>query len=432
MGRVRLWPLGLTVLALLVISGCSEKENNPFDPAQDRDPPVVTSFSYANGVATWTTNEPALCILEYGPGGGEEYYHYVYESDKEHASDHSATLLGMEAGEEYTLRIRSIDRAGNEAYEATAAMPRLVDGTSFGGLTMTLSMIDVGWGLAMVLTTPDGSHVMIDAGQVSKLDDVLTFLQDHGIDIFDAAVVTHHHSDHYGGYVGDDDELDFVPGIMDLYAIGVVILPDPAYLLDGIRPALQDKIDLYNFPVAFVRQGDSNGSLDALRWDATPGFSVQVLSAGVGTQLIPPAEVGSLELSGNNDSVVVRFNFGDVSFITMADGEFFVEHYIVDYYGRYATEAHVLQVGHHANDDATSTFWLDNVRPRVGLISNAMAEAPLEKEIVLNAILRYQADYFVTDRIFPNTSRNADPIYGNLLAETDGETIEIILEPHDW
>ena len=61
-----------------------------------------------------------------------------------------------------------------------------------------------------------------------------------------------------------------------------------------------------------------------------------------------------------------------------------------------------------------------------------MIEAALEKEVVLQGLRAVDADYFVTDRIFPNTPRDVDPDSGNLIAVTDGETIEVILEPHDW
>jgi hypothetical protein len=68
----------------------------------------------------------------------------------------------------------------------------------------------------------------------------------------------------------------------------------------------------------------------------------------------------------------------------------------------------------------------------VSLISNAMIEAPLEKEIVLKAIRAAASDYLVTDRIIPNTPRDAPPTYGNLIAVTDGHVIEVITEEHEW
>jgi beta-lactamase superfamily II metal-dependent hydrolase len=236
-------------------------------------------------------------------------------------------------------------------------------------------------------------------------------------------VATHHHADHIGGFSVDG-------GILDTFGCDLFIAPDETYILQPFDGNLMAKVQAHNIPVVYVKQGDDSSNMAALDWDDTPGFFVQVLSAGVGTQFLTDPLPDYLE--GNNDSIVFRFTYGGVVFLTMADGEFFVERYIVDRYGRDGVRADVLQVAHHANDDGTSHFWLDNVNPRVGLISNAMIEAPLEKEVVLNAIRVADADYMVTDRIVPNTPRNASPTYGNLIAVTDGETVEIITEEHEW
>jgi beta-lactamase superfamily II metal-dependent hydrolase len=124
--------------------------------------------------------------------------------------------------------------------------------------------------------------------------------------------------------------------------------------------------------------------------------------------------------------------FGGVSFITTGDAEFYTEYAVVDAYGRDGVRADLVQIGHHGNDDATSELWLDNVSPRIALISNAMIEASLEKEVVLQGIRAVDGDYFITDRILPNTPRDAYPTHGNVIAVTDGETIELVLEEHEW
>ncbi|MBN2565175.1 MAG: hypothetical protein JXB46_05650, partial [Candidatus Eisenbacteria bacterium] len=220
-------------------------------------------------------------------------------------------------------------------------------------------------------------------------------------------------------------------GILDTFGCDLFIAPDSTYILDPFDSGLRDKLNEHNIDVAYVRQGDDSSNTQALDWDSTPGFFVQVLSAGVGRQFLPdPLPATGLE--GNNDSIVFKFTYGSVVFLTMADGEFFVERYIIDRYGREGVRADVLQVAHHGNDDGTSHFWLDNVDPRVGLISNAMIEAPLEKEVVLYGIREANADYMVTDRIVPNTPRDVPPTYGNLIAVTDGETVEVITEEHEW
>jgi beta-lactamase superfamily II metal-dependent hydrolase len=423
MRRARRWPMAIVVVVVLFAAGCAEKETNPFDPSQDPNPPVVTGFSYQEGVATWTTNEPALCVLEYAPEGGE-FRNYVYESTKEFTTDHSVTIMGMEAGESYQMRVRSRDRAGNEADRSDVSMPDSAAGAAFTGPTMRLSVIDVGWGLSMAFQTPGGTDVLIDAGADIHVDDVKTFLYDNDITYLDYAVATHHHADHIGGFMEDG-------GILDTFGCDLFIEPDTTHILEPADTDLKDKLNDHHIDVAYVKQGDDSSNTTALDWDDTPGFFVQVLSAGVGRQFLPdPLPADGLE--GNNDSIVFRFTYGGVVFLTMADGEFYVERYIMDRYGRDGVRADVLQVGHHANDDATSHFWLDNVNPRVGLISNAMIEAALEKEVVLNGIREVDADYMATDRIIPNTPRDATPTYGNLIAVTDGETVEIITEEHEW
>jgi len=422
MRRARLWPAALVALALVFAAGCAQNEINPFDPSQDPDPPVMTGFAYYGGVVTWTTDEPALCVLEYAPLGGE-FRNYVYESTKEHTTSHSVTVLGMEDGVSYEFRVRSVDRAGNEVTTAVM-MPIEVWGVAFDGPTMTLSMIDVGWGLSMVLETPGGTHILIDAGADHHLDDVETFLLEHDITYLDYAMITHYHADHYGGYSEDG-------GILDSFWVGEFIAPDTTYALLSMPSWLREKIDDHNIGIHYVKQGDDSSDLEILDWDDTPGFSVLVLSAGIGTQFADPEHI-SEDANGNNDSIVLKVTFGGVSFLPTGDAEFFTEYNIVDRFGRAGVRADLLQVGHHGSDDATSEFWLDNVNPRIGLISDAMIEAPLEKEVVLQNLRAVNADHFATDHIVPNTPRDADPDYGHLIAVTDGETIEIVTEEHDW
>jgi len=427
MGRMFIRPLVLLLLIALAAVGCSERETNPFDPASDTEGPVVTNFVYSGGEATWSTNEDALSVLEYGPVGGE-YLRYVYESTKYHSTFHRVRLLGMEEGEEYFVRVRSVDRAGNESYENAVGLPDTLVGDAFAGETMRLGMVDVGWGLSMALTTPDGSNVLIDAGYDAKLDDVLGFLDEANIDAFDAVVVTHYHADHYGG-LGSYEPGDEEDGVLNRFTIGAFCCPDTTSLYREIPGSLLAKAARYLIPVTYIKQGDTSESVDALDWDDTPGFDVTVLAAGLGGAMMAVDDSGEEGMNTNNDSVVLMIRFGDVEVITTGDAEHFSEYDIVTTFGRDALDADFLQVGHHGSDDSSSELWLDNVRPRVAFISCAMVEAALEKEEVLQGLRAVDSDYFVTDRIFPNTSRNDSPTYGNLIMVTDGESIEIELDP---
>ena len=434
MGRAWIWALVVVSAAAIFLSGCSESEVNPYDPSQDQDPPVVTSFLVSGSQVTWSTDEPALCVLEYGVSGGD-YDHYVYESTKYHSTYHQVDLLNSEDGVEYAVRIRSMDRAGNEGWETGVALPATITGETFDDDTMTLAMIDVGWGLSMALTMPNGDNVLIDAGTPEPhLDEVTGFLDAQGIGSFVAAMATHYHYDHYGGYFGWTEQIQGGsidhPGVLELYGIDHFIVPDETNLFRKMGPLLRAVTD-QGIPITYVKQGDSSDSEPALQWDPIAGVRVDVLSAGVGG-LISEDDSGDEGMNTNNDSVMLKITYGGVSFITTGDGEHFSEYGIVDAYGRDALRADILQIAHHGSDDSSSELWLDNVSPRVAFISCAMIEAPLEKEEVLQGIRAVDADYFVTDRIVPNTPRDEAPTYGHLVATTDGATIEVCTYEHLW
>lgn len=427
MGRIIVRPLAILTLVALVATGCSERETNPFDPASDTEGPTVTNFVYSGGEASWSTDEEALSVLEYAPVGGD-YVHFVYESTKYHSTFHRVRVLGMEEDQDYVVRIRSVDRAGNESYENAAGLPDTLTGDAFAGETLRLGMIDVGWGLAMTLTTPDGSNVLIDAGYYEKLDDVVEFLDESNIAAFDAAVVTHYHIDHYGsfGTYEDGDEND---GVLNRYTFDAFCAPDTSTLYRNMPDRLRGKAERYSIPITYIRRGDTSETVPALDWDDTPGFQVTVLASGLGGAMMGVDDSGDEGMNTNNDSVVLLIRYGDVELITTGDAEHFSEYDIVTTFGRDALDADFLQVGHHGSDDSSSELWLDNVSPRVAFISNAMVEAALEKEEVLQGLRDVDSDYFVTDRIFPNTSRNEEPEYGNLILVTNGESMEVILDP---
>ena len=66
-----------------------------------------------------------------------------------------------------------------------------------------LTAIDIGQGDSLLLTTPSGSHILVDAGDVKRQDSgkdiIVPYLHHIGVSKLDALVITHADQDHFGG-----------------------------------------------------------------------------------------------------------------------------------------------------------------------------------------------------------------------------------------
>jgi PKD repeat protein len=90
--------------------------NLPPPPPPDTMPPVIKNISTSSetetsAVITWTTNEPGSSQVEYGK---TTEYGLTATSD-ELTTAHSITLSGLEPNTAYHYRVKSKDKAGNEA-----------------------------------------------------------------------------------------------------------------------------------------------------------------------------------------------------------------------------------------------------------------------------------------------------------------------------
>src|SRR3954453_7431812 len=61
---------------------------------------------------------------------------------------------------------------------------------------VTVSILAVGQGDAILVQSPEGKSALIDAGPSSH---VVTMLKQRGITSLDLVILSHHHADHYGG-----------------------------------------------------------------------------------------------------------------------------------------------------------------------------------------------------------------------------------------
>jgi PKD repeat protein len=113
----------------------------PLPPA-DTTPPVIKNVSTSSetetsAVITWTTNEPGSSQVEYG----ETTEYGLTETSDELVTAHSITLSGLEPNTVYHYRVKSKDKAGNEASSMDNTLFTLQEKSPY-----SLGLLSLEWG----------------------------------------------------------------------------------------------------------------------------------------------------------------------------------------------------------------------------------------------------------------------------------------------
>jgi len=215
---------------------------------------------------------------------------------------------------------------------------------------LEVTAIDVGQGDSLLVVTPDGHTLLVDAGgpigglresdsQFDIGEDVVSpYLWSRHIRHLDAVALTHAHSDHMGG----------MPAVLRNF--------HPKSLWVGKNPMIPEYRALLalatqeNIPVRKMVAGDRLGFGDA---------NVRILA--------PEANYTPGTYASNDDSLVMRVRFEKTTALLEGDAEAPVEEQMV------ATEpltAGLLKVGHHGSNTSTTPAFLAAVHPQYAVISD--------------------------------------------------------------
>jgi competence protein ComEC len=213
-----------------------------------------------------------------------------------------------------------------------------------------LATIDVGQGDSLLTAFPSGQLMLVDAGGIAAFgrtrrvgidigeDVVSPYLWTRSIKHLDVVAMTHAHEDHIGGMVAILK--NFRPRELWIGAAG----DSP-----GWRRVKKEANDL-NIPIRQLRQSPPF---------PYGGATIQVLA--------PLPDYVATATPQNNDSLVMRVEFGSTSFLLTGDMEKKIEEQLYD--EGMLQPADVLKVGHHGSRTSSTQDLLDAVHPAFGLIS---------------------------------------------------------------
>ncbi|MDP8248399.1 MAG: MBL fold metallo-hydrolase [Candidatus Tritonobacter lacicola] len=268
-------------------------------------------------------------------------------------------------------------------------------GTAAGG-ELTVHVIDVGHGDAVLIQTPDGKNILIDSGageavwsegDMGELA-VVPYLRELGVHVIDMLIISHAHYDHIGGMATVIKRL----GVREVVDSGY---PRTTQVYQDLLELIREK----GIPYRKVRKGD-----------------ILSFGAGVEARVLHPSRTEyrwGKRAEINNYSIVIRMEYGEVSFLFTGDLEKEGERDVLR--AGYPVRSTILKVGHHGSKTSSTGSFVSAVRPEVALVS--CGERPkFTREKPCRNLRRVGARIYRTD------------LRGTLVVRTDGKSYSVETE----
>lgn len=240
-----------------------------------------------------------------------------------------------------------------------------------------------------IYVVADGCTMLIDAGYAANGRQVVQYLQRQGVSKLDYVVLTHGDKDHAGG----------MASVLTEFEIGKLL----------ISPKAENSAE-YNAMKQVIEAKGIAYEIPQLGTTYTLGKGSFVVMA--------PGEAALLENSDNDASLVLRYVYGEKSFLFMGDALSTTEKELRE--SEYVLKSDVLKVGHHGEKDATKKKFLKEVSPSYAVICCGMSD---DEEG------RREPDEEVLERLraLSVTTYRTD-VNGTIIFFTDGTSLNVSVE----
>lgn len=247
------------------------------------------------------------------------------------------------------------------------------------GGELQVHVLDVGPinGDSILIISPAGKAVLVDAGDAGKGKVILDALKRYNVQQLDYFIATHPHPDHMGAA----DEVMKATKVLNVIDNGLAppgweptaAPTQPVKVLSNKKPIAKKP---YKKPsiVRFYEEYKEAVSQGGAHYEkAEPGKKFDLGGGALLTILAPSQPFFAKEQmkTGGNEpnanSVVARLDYGDFSMLLPGDAEQQTEHRMLTKDLNLQTD--ILKVSHHSSKYATAADFLERVKPAVAIVS---------------------------------------------------------------
>jgi competence protein ComEC len=201
---------------------------------------------------------------------------------------------------------------------------------------VVIDVLDVGQGDSILIRSPEGKTALIDAGPSKN---VVGLLKSKGVTSIDLLVLSHHHSDHYGG----------MAEVIRAFRPKVFLATNSSHTTPMYLKLLQ-----------LVR----DEGIKAI------GPTESVRKIGLGSVVLnilpqPPEDTRD----ENDNSIGIRVEYGNFSALLTGDSEAPARGFWLKTCPKMVRDCTILKLAHHGSRNGTDARWLAAVRPEQAVVS---------------------------------------------------------------
>ena len=207
---------------------------------------------------------------------------------------------------------------------------------------LTVYFLDVGQAYSSLLIFPDGTTMLIDAGNRADGENIANFIERGGIDTLDYFVCTHPHEDHIGG----------AEDIFDSLKVNTVCMPkidegfyEPTATYNRLLESIKDE----NCETVYLTAGTLLLEKE--------NYSIEALAPGK----------DSIYSDLNDYSIVLLIDYYTNTLLFTGDAEKASEQEILQTNKNIDTD--ILKVGHHGSRDSSIEEFIKKVTPQAAVVS---------------------------------------------------------------